>query len=110
MVTPQIDGPAARGCRNETRQAQRVTVAEAERSDGRPNTLRQPSLRLARCFIMQAMMRSRSGISDEHSRNTSPVHSRRWSSSVKAWPARGLATIASASPAIATFQFRILNR
>ncbi|CCE07535.1 hypothetical protein BRAS3843_2210002 [Bradyrhizobium sp. STM 3843] len=55
----------------------RITDAEAERSLGLPNTLRQPALKLARCRCMQAMIRSRSGISDAQSRKTSPVQSRR---------------------------------
>jgi hypothetical protein len=50
--------------------------AEADRSAGL-NTLRQPSLRLARCLCMQAVIRSTLGISDEQSRKTSPVQSRR---------------------------------
>jgi hypothetical protein len=53
------------------------SVADADRSLGRPNTLRQPLLRLARWRCMQATILSRSGISDEHSRNTSPVQSLR---------------------------------
>ena len=38
---------------------------------------------------MQAVIRPTSGISDEQSRKTSPVQSRRWSSCVKAWLADG---------------------
>jgi hypothetical protein len=38
---------------------------------------------------MQAVIRAASGISDEQSRKTSPVQSRRWSSCVKAWLAAG---------------------
>jgi hypothetical protein len=38
---------------------------------------------------MQAVIRPTSGISDEQSRKTSPVQSRRWSSCVKAWFADG---------------------
>ena len=38
---------------------------------------------------MQAVIRAASGISDEQSRKTSPVQSRRWSSCVKAWLADG---------------------
>jgi hypothetical protein len=38
---------------------------------------------------MQAVIRPASGISDEQSRKTSPVQSRRWSSCVKAWLAAG---------------------
>jgi hypothetical protein len=37
-------------------------------------TVRQPALRLARCFIMQAVMHGMSGISELHRRNASPVH------------------------------------
>ena len=44
---------------------------------GLPKTLRHPSLRLARCRRMQAVIRSTSGISDEQSRSTSGVQSRR---------------------------------
>jgi hypothetical protein len=50
--------------------------AEAD-SAGLPKTLRQPSLKLARCLCMQAVIRSTSGISDEQRRKTSPVQSRR---------------------------------
>jgi hypothetical protein len=46
-------------------------------SAGLLKTLRQPSLKLARCRCMQAVIRSTSGISDEQSRKTSPVQSRR---------------------------------
>ncbi len=52
-------------------------LTEADRSAGLPKTLRQPSLRLARCLCMQAVIRSTLGISDEQSRKTSPVQSRR---------------------------------
>jgi hypothetical protein len=38
---------------------------------------------------MQAVIRPASGISDEQSRKTSPVQSRRWSSCVNAWLAAG---------------------
>src|SRR5260221_13551741 len=51
--------------------------AEAACSAGLPKTLRQPSLRLARCLRMQAVMRCTFGISDAQSRRTSPVQSRR---------------------------------
>jgi hypothetical protein len=50
--------------------------AEAD-SAGLPKTLRQPSLKLARCLCMQAVIRSTSGISDEQRRKTSLVQSRR---------------------------------
>jgi hypothetical protein len=43
---------------------------------GLPNTLRHPSLSCARFWRMQAIMRSRSGISDEHSLIASPEQSR----------------------------------
>jgi hypothetical protein len=49
--------------------------AEADRSVGLPKTLRQPSLRLARCLRMQAVIRCTFGISDAQSRKTSPVQS-----------------------------------
>jgi hypothetical protein len=52
-------------------------LAEADRSVGLPKTLRQPSLKLACCLIMQAVIRSTLGISDEQSRKTSPVQNRR---------------------------------
>src|SRR3984893_15424027 len=58
--------------------------AEAACSVGLPKTLRQPSLRLARCLRMQAVIRCTLGISDAQSRRTSPVQSRRWSSCVNA--------------------------
>jgi hypothetical protein len=51
--------------------------AEAACSAGLPKTLRQPSLRLARCLRMQAVIRCTFGISDPQSRRTSPVQSRR---------------------------------
>jgi hypothetical protein len=51
--------------------------AEAACSAGLPKTLRQPSLRLARCLRMQAVIRCTFGISDAQSRRTSPVQSRR---------------------------------
>jgi hypothetical protein len=44
---------------------------------GLPKTRRHPSLKLARCRRMQAVIRSTSGISEEQSRKTSGVHSRR---------------------------------
>src|SRR6266403_3234871 len=50
-------------------------LAEADRSVGLPKTLRQPSLRLARCLRMQAVIRCTFGISDAQSRKTSPVQS-----------------------------------
>jgi hypothetical protein len=50
-------------------------LAEADRSAGLPKTLRQPSLRLARCLRMQAVIRCTFGISDAQSRKTSPVQS-----------------------------------
>src|SRR6266581_4524782 len=50
-------------------------LAEADRSAGLPKTLRQPSLRLARCLRVQAVIRCTFGISDAQSRNTSPVQS-----------------------------------
>src|SRR5258708_39878438 len=59
-------------------------LAEADRSVGLPKTLRQPSLRLARCLRMQAVIRCTFGISDAQSRKTSPVQSCRWSSWVNA--------------------------
>jgi|SRR5438552_19078506 len=49
--------------------------AEADRSVGLPKTLRQPSLKLARCLRMQAVIRCTFGISDAQSRKTSPVQS-----------------------------------
>src|ERR1700686_3402979 len=49
--------------------------AEADRSAGLLKTLRQPSLRLARCLRMQAVIRCTFGISDAQSRKTSPVQS-----------------------------------
>jgi hypothetical protein len=51
--------------------------AEAACSAGLPKTLRQPSLRLARCLRMQAVIRCTFGISDAQSRRTSLVQSRR---------------------------------
>jgi hypothetical protein len=90
--------------------AYRVVEADAERSLALPNTLRQPSLRLVRCRCMQATIRPRSGISDAHSRNTSPVQSLCWSSSVKACPAVGNATRHAATPNIAKPKFQFLNR
>src|SRR5581483_1696946 len=56
---------------------------------GLPKTLRQPSLRLARCLRMQAVIRSTLGISEEQSRSTSGVQSCLASSWVKAWLAAG---------------------
>jgi len=44
---------------------------------GLPKTLRHPSLKCARCRRMQAVIRSTSGISEEQSRQTSGVQSRR---------------------------------
>ena len=52
-------------------------LAEADWSAGFPKTRRQPSLRLARCLRMQAVIRSTLGISDAQSRKTSPVQRRR---------------------------------
>jgi hypothetical protein len=52
-------------------------LAEADRSVGLPNTRRQPSLKLARCLRMHAVIRATLGISDEQSRNASPIHSLR---------------------------------
>jgi hypothetical protein len=83
--------------------------AEADWSTGLPKTLRQPSLKLARCLCMQAVIRSRSGISDEQSRNTSPVQSRRWSSWVKARLEAGNRVRQSARLVI-NVKFRNLNR
>jgi len=58
---------------------------------------------------MQAVIRPTSGISDEQSRKTSPVQSRRWSSCVKAWLAAG--NIARQKARLETIlKFRTLNR
>jgi hypothetical protein len=43
-------------------------------ASSRSITLRQPLLRLARCFIMQAVIFETLGISELHSRIASPVH------------------------------------
>src|SRR5260370_24981483 len=51
--------------------------AEAACSAGLPKTLRQPSLRLARCLRMQAVIRCTFRISDAQSPTTTPVQSRR---------------------------------
>jgi hypothetical protein len=51
-------------------------VADADCA-GLPKTLRHPSLKCARCRRMQAVIRSTSGISEEQSRQTSGVQSRR---------------------------------
>ena len=64
-------------------------LADADRAVGLPNTLRQPALRLAFCRCMQAMMRARSGISDEQSRMTSPVQRRCASSWLAPWLGAG---------------------
>jgi hypothetical protein len=56
---------------------------------GLPKTLRHPSLKFARCRRMQAVIRSTSGISEEQSRRTSGVQSRRASSCVNARLAEG---------------------
>jgi hypothetical protein len=66
---------------------------------GLPKTLRHASLKLARCRRMQAVIRSTSGISDEQSRSTSGVHSRRWSSCVNARLAEGHNAPDAAMPA-----------
>lgn len=58
---------------------------------------------------MQAVIRPTSGISDEQSRKTSPVQSRRWSSCVKAWLAAG--NIARQKARLEMIlKFRTLNR
>jgi hypothetical protein len=46
-------------------------------------TVRQPLLRLARCFIMQAVILDTLGISEPQRRNASPVHIC-WASALKA--------------------------
>src|SRR5262249_53271340 len=69
-------GLASQVTRTALREAGRYLVAEADCA-GLPNTLRHSGLRLARCLRMHAMMRSRSGISEEQRRKTSGVHSRR---------------------------------
>jgi hypothetical protein len=84
-------------------------LAEADSSVGLPKTLRHSRLKLARCLRMQAVIRPTSGISDEQSRNTSPVQSRRWSSCVKAWLVAG--NIARQKARLEMIlEFRTLNR
>jgi hypothetical protein len=58
---------------------------------------------------MQAVIRARSGISDEQSLKTSPVQSRRWSSSVNAWLCAGNIVRQNAKLKV-TLRFRRLNR
>jgi hypothetical protein len=58
---------------------------------------------------MQAVIRAASGISDEQSRKTSPVQSRRWSSCVKAWLAAGNIARQKARPEM-ILKFRSFNR
>jgi hypothetical protein len=62
-------------CYGKARQWLLDHFAEADRSAGLPKTLRQPSVRLARCLRMQAVIRCTFGISDAQSRKTSPVQS-----------------------------------
>ena len=84
-------------------------LAEADCSAGLPKTRRQPSLRLARCLCMQAVIRSTLGISDAQSRKTSLVQSRRWSSWVNAWPVTGSSAKQKASPDT-ILRLRTVNR
>jgi hypothetical protein len=88
---PVAMGPCFR--RDDSPQSSSDRLAEADRAVGLPNTLRQPALRLAFCRCMQAMIRPRSGISDEHSRITSPVQSRCASASLAAWLGAGAIAI-----------------
>jgi hypothetical protein len=58
---------------------------------------------------MQAVIRATSGISDEQSRKTSPVQSRRWSSCVNAWPGAGSIATQKTRPDM-ILKFRKLHR
>src|SRR5207302_9420425 len=69
-------------------------------------TARQPLERLARCFIMQAVIFEMFGISELQRRNASPVHIC-WASALKAKPdvevtAENEAATASTKPALRT--------
>ena len=81
VVTLMVDTAQARLCPpyETERMAGNVALYLSADADcaGLPNTLRHPSLRLARCRRIHAVIRSTSGISAEQSRITSGVQSRR---------------------------------
>src|SRR3954454_21842362 len=81
---------------HESAQSSAGCLADADFEVGLPNTLRQPALNCGFCLCMPAMIRVRSGISDEHRRMTSPFQRRCASSCEKAWLDAGHITRPSA--------------